>query len=418
MLFKIPRLYDSHTHFLATGEFASGLRLESLEAATDIAGLQIKPAHWRGEWLTGFGWDDKAWPSPPHKDVLDKVFPDRPVYFNKRDGHTSWLNSRALQLLGIQSESGVLSETEHLAAWDSLPGFTQSQMRLHILESCRVFNASGFTHVRDMSGTEGLWNIMAQLESSDELTLAVESNFTFYHLNELDNAIQLALMTKKQETALLRSKGVKFFFDGSLGSETAFLSKPYHNKSEGNAGKPLWSLSDVEEILKKSWDQKLEVAVHAIGDEASHQIVQAARKVSAAGYVGRLSLEHTQILRPETIQMMKPLHVRCHMQPCHWLSDRVWLKEKLGLLYKYAFPWEALRAAQIPVSFGCDSPIEPPSFMRNEQALRESAGEGIRKFTGDVVEFHSHPDASYVDSFTVIEDGIVKELNFNGKSLL
>ncbi|MNL44619.1 hypothetical protein D3C87_1672070 [compost metagenome] len=116
--------------------------------------------------------------------------------------------------------------------------------------------------------------------------------------------------------------------------------------------------------------------------------------------------------------MMKPLHVRCHLQPCHWLSDRVWLAQKLGDLYKYAFPWEALQAAQIPMSFGCDSPIEPPSFLRNEEALRESAKAKIRKFTGDLVTCHSHPDAAYADSMTIIENGEVKEVVFNGRKLI
>lgn len=418
MLFKIPRLYDSHTHFLATGEFASGLRLESLASAEDVASLKIKASHLRGEWLTGFGWDESQWPTPPHKSILDKAFPDRPVYFNRRDGHTSWVNSVALKLLGIESETGILSETQHLSAWDSLPSFTQEQMKGHVLEACRVFNTAGFTHVRDMSGTEELWNVMAHLEQQASLTLAVESNFTFYSLEELEKALQLAMKTKAHESPLLRSKGVKFFFDGSLGSETAYLSKPYHGKAEGPCGKPLWNLSDVEEILKRTWDLKLDVSVHVIGDEAAHQIVQTARKVSAKNYVGRLNLEHTQILRPETIQMMKPLHVRCHLQPCHWLSDRAWLEEKLGDLYKYAFPWEALKAAQIPMSFGCDSPIEPPSFLRNEQALRESVKYKIRKFTGDIATVHAHPDSSYADSLTTIEDGTVKEVIFRGESLL
>jgi len=145
--------------------------------------------------------------------------------------------------------------------------------------------------------------------------------------------------------------------------------------------------------------------------------VQTAGKISAQGFVGRLNLEYGQVLRPETIQMMKPLHVRCHMQPCHWLSDRQWLKAKLMGLYKYVFPWEALRAAQIPISFGCDSPIEPTSFFANKMALEQSPKEDIKKFTGDLAVVHGHPDASYTNSWTVIEDDKIKEVVFDGTPL-
>ncbi|MGE5086527.1 MAG: amidohydrolase [Bacillota bacterium] len=419
MLLKIPRLYDSHTHFLATGEFAAGLNLFNLSSAEAVKDLQLEgKTAFRGGWLVGFGWDENKWDSKtlPSREVLDAAFPDFPVYLCRADGHTAWVNTKALQALGLQAESGLLSEKDHLQSWERIPPYEKTQQWQQVLAGCKLYNRAGFTHIRDMSGTESLWNLLTEMENAGELTLAVEENFTFHELNDLDRVIAEALACRKHETKLLRSKGVKFFYDGSLGSETALLSQPYGG--HGNKfGKVLWNLTEVEEILKKTWTAGLEVSVHTIGDEAAHHIVQTARKVSAQGYVGRLNLEHAQVLRPETIQMMKPLHVRCHMQPCHWLSDRVWLKEKLVGLYKFVFPWEALRAAQIPISFGCDSPIEPTSFFANKAALEQSPKEDIKKFKGDLAVVHSHPDASYTNSWTVIDDDQIKEVVFNGQPL-
>lgn len=419
MLFKIPRLYDSHTHFLATGEFASGLHLGSLKKADDLSSMNFQnSSYYRGEWLIGFGWDDSNWPAPPTKKMLDDLFPEKPVYFAKADGHRSWVNSRALTLLGLSSDDGILIEKDHLRAWDQLPPFTKEQQREHIFSACRTFNNSGFTHVRDMSCTESLWNLLVEMSNSNELTLAIEENCTSHDLQDFDKVLEFCLKAKKEETRHLRMKGIKIFYDGSLGSETAYLSKPYNGKSEGPCGTTLWNLNEVEEVMKKTWAAGVEFSVHTIGDEAAHHIVQSARKISAQGSVGRLNLEHVELLRPETIQMMKPLHVRCHLQPCHWLSDRAWLEKKLGDLYKYAFPWEALRAAQIPMSFGCDSPIEPPSFWRNKIALDESVKEKIRKFNGDITVTHAHPDPSFANSYTVLEEGEVKELIFDGRKLI
>ncbi|WII73147.1 amidohydrolase family protein [Bdellovibrio sp. 22V] len=419
MLFKIPRLYDSHTHFLATGEFAAGLNLGWMQKAQDVAAIDLNnPAYYRGDWLIGFGWDDKAWPEAPHKNVLDKVFPDRPVFFARNDGHRCWVNSKALEYFGVNSETGILTEKDHLQAWERLPAFTFAQERGHILAACGVFNNAGFTHVRDMSCTDSLWNSLCTLADRGELTVAIEENYTSHSLQDFDKILKSVIQARQDERALVRCKGVKVFFDGSLGSETAYLSKPYRNMPEGARGRTLWELSHIEEILKRTWAAGLEFSVHTIGDEAAHLIVQAARKISAQGAVGRLNLEHTQLLRPETIQMMKPLHVRCHLQPCHWLSDRVWLEEKLGDLYRYVFPWEALRAAQIPMSFGCDSPIEPPSFWRNKVALDESVKAKIKKFTGDITVVHAHPDPNFAgNSYTIIENDEVREIVFNGKPL-
>lgn len=418
MVFKIPRLYDSHTHFLATGEFATGLHLGTLQNPEDLVSWDLQnPAFHRSDWLVGFGWQDQGWKIAPDKKILDRLFPEKPVFFARADGHRSWVNSAALKALGLQSETGILIEKDHLRAWEALPDFSKEQQRRHILSACRVFNKAGFTHVRDMSCTESLWNLLVEMTETQELTLAIEENYTTHDLADFDKMLANCLYAKKYETSLVRMKGIKLFYDGSLGSETAYLSQPYYGKPQGNRGMALWKIADVEEVLKRTWSAGLEFSVHVIGDEAAHEIVQLARKVSAQGAVGRLNLEHAQVLRPETIQMMKPLHVRCHLQPCHWLSDRVWLKNKLADLYRYAFPWEALRAAQIPLSFGCDSPIEPPSFWRNKVALEESVDAGIRQFKGDVSIAHSHPDATFANSMTTLEDGVVKEILFAGKPL-
>lgn len=414
MLLRIPRLYDSHTHFLATGQQVAGLNLSSLSSLSELAALALKPSYWQQDWLVGFGWSD-SWLEgslPLNKENLDRLFPDHPVFLSRQDGHSSFLNSLALQKLGLQSSTGRLQEKEHMQAWDNLPALSTEQMKEHLLAAVGVFNRAGFSHIRDMSCTDQQWQALTLLENQKALTLAVEENFTCYSLQDFPSMLASALYAKKHESPLLRAQGMKIFFDGSLGSETAFISQPYRGVPGGSQGKTLWSLEDFEEVLIKTWEQGLELSVHTIGDQAAHWIVQRARQVAARGNLGRLNLEHVEILRPETIQMMKGLHARCYLQPCHWLEDRLWLKEKVGELYSYAFPWESLRTAQIPFFFGCDSPIVPPSFFANQRALKESAKSGIRAFRGDILQHHSHPDSSFADSLTIFEGEQLQEIRF------
>ena len=419
MFFKIPRLYDSHTHFLATGEFAAGLNLQQLKNVEDLQLIDKKnPNYYRQDWLIGFGWDSSGWDAPPNKTFLDKLFPSTPVFLAKSDGHQCWVNSLALRHLGIESEDGILKEKDHLRAWEALPRMNSDQMKRQVEAASSVFNKAGFTHVRDMSCTVDLWNCLVEMSDKRDLTLAIEENFTIHEMSEAEKAIHFCREAKNNETPFVRMKGIKIFYDGSLGSETAYLSQPYRGVEGGTCGKPLWETAEVREIIRQTWIAGLEISVHCIGDQAAHDVTEVAREVSARGVGGRINLEHAQILRPETIQMMKPLHVRCHMQPCHWLSDRVWLENKLGSIYKNVFPWEALRLAKIPVSFGCDSPIEPPSFWRNLEALEESPKAGIKKFNGNMIDCHSHPDATFCDSFSVMEDGVVRKVVFCGKELI
>lgn len=417
MLLKIPRLYDSHVHWLGTGQIAVGLQLYDLEKAEDIAAIPVKPEYFRGKWLVGFGWDPSKWADKqlPTKEILDRAFPDYPVFLQRGDGHCSWLNSIALDQLGFEcGHSGILMEEEHFKAYYSLPKLSDNQIRHSLKKGCEIFNSAGFTHIRDMTCDEQQWRAALALEQAGELTLYVQENFLCEQPKDIERVLDLLEKAKTQETAHLKAQGIKVFFDGTLGSDTAWLSQcncAHHKFS--------WSSDDIENLLKQAWSKGFEVAIHTIGDEAAHQVVLAARKVMATNqYTGWLNLEHVEVLRPETVLMMKALHVRCHMQPCHWLSDKAWLKEKLGELYKHAFPWGTLSRSGIPLYFGSDSPVARASFWDNQRALTESIKARIPALKGEIVDYHSFAGATLGETYTVFSEQNLHELVFDGRVLV
>ncbi len=418
----IENLFDSHTHFLATGEVLSGLNLNSLKSIDDLSKLNKAPAYFRGEWFVGFGWNENYFTDlTPTRQILDSVFPDTPVFFSRADGHTSWVNTCALKKLNFQDDgqlSGLLKEKVHIQALLSLPNYSKAQKKEFLKTAIANYNQQGFTHIRDMGSNKEQFLIELELEEAKELTLHVVHNFICEEKNDFERAFHEAQACQRLETPLLKVAGLKFFYDGSLGSETALLSIPYNGKPVGNQGLVNWSISDLEILMKKTWQAGFEVSVHTIGDEAAHQIVQAARRISASGVAGALNLEHVEILRPETIQAMKSLHVVCHMQPCHWLSDKIWLKEKLGPLYPNAFPWENLRAAKVLLCFGSDSPIEASVLGNNLKALRESALQGIKKFNADPIQFHVSTKWPLKDTFCKWSGDQLEEVYFLGKKII
>lgn len=434
---KIINCYDSHTHFWATGQVAEGLKLFDLKSAADVRSLQINKSHFRSNWLVGFGWNHNNWPDSkfPNKQILDQVFPDTPVFFSRVDGHTSWINSKAISELTklgydfsinpqggcIERDSngeltGLLLDQAHINALLKLPDFSTEQNRSFFETSQKIFNRAGFTHIRDMSMNLNSWQLLCDMEANKNLTLYVEAFVTVENLSDLPRVLNEIKTIKSHPSQQMRLMGVKIFIDGSLGSKTAYLSQKYLNSE--SLGLLTWSYQDIKELVRQSWQAGQQVAIHCIGDEAVHTAVLAAREVAASGVLGRLHLEHVQILRPETLLAMKPLHVTCHMQPCHWLSDHSWLKQSLPTqLVNYVFQWELLRKNKIPFFFGSDSPIEPTSLFNNKKALQLSGEWGVPALNADWKIYHSHPDSQWAQNYTEITDNEVKQVHFNGEPL-
>jgi predicted amidohydrolase YtcJ len=436
-VFKIINCYDSHVHLLATGQVASGLELSSIKKISDLEFIKIVPRFFRADWLVGFGWDHHHWNLKdqwPTKFDLDQYFPNEPVYFSRIDGHAGWFNSigyKKLLDLGFQfsnpkyrnqipstsgSASGILLDQAHIDAMILLPPFSQSQNREFLKSAGRLFNEAGFTHVRDMSSNLSDWNQLDQLLINQEFSLCVEGNITIENSSDLERGLSEFLEVKKNFNPFLRIKGLKVFVDGSLGSKTAALFENYSQTEQ--AGLLFWSESEIKQVIRACWQIKAEVSFHTIGDRAVDLVVRCARQVSADGLLGRINLEHVQLIKPETIQMMKPLHVVCHMQPCHWLSDQSWIEQTISKsTQNRLFNWERIRKNKIELHFGSDSPIEKTSLLRNFQALKRSAQKGIPGLSDDPFQFHSHPDSNWTQSATYFNEEKIVKVVFNKRTI-
>ncbi|MGE0761717.1 MAG: amidohydrolase [Bdellovibrionales bacterium] len=435
---RISNCFDSHVHWLATGEVAERLSLHGLKSAEQVNTLKVEMYHWRGEWLLGFGWDQNHWPNQafPDRHILDQVFgTERPVAFSRADGHALWVNTVALQKAGLMSANikdpqggrivrdaqgfptGVLIDTAMLAVDACIPVRSATDTRRALLKGMQIFNQAGFTHIRDLSCSALQWEESLKLEQSGVLTLAVEQFFSVEEGQDFAMALKLARQARQNKTKRLRVMGVKAYVDGALGSEGAWLSCPYHSGS--GLGLQLFSMDQIKQMMRETWSHGLDLAVHTIGDEAAHQTVLSYHELAQQGVHGRLHLEHAELLRPETVALMVGQNIRCHLQPCHWLSDRAWLSQKIGDLQKYAFPWRALQEAKVIFDFGSDSPIERPSLLDNLRALETSATQGVAPLLGDPLKYHSHSDSAWVaNTYTVFADGVPTEVVYNGEHLL
>lgn len=434
-LIAIPRCYDSHVHWMGTGSI---LNLIDLSKITSLEDFRQKAPQWnrpnRGSWIVGFGWDNSLWKDnfQPHHRILDVFFPDHPVSFIRADGHSTWINKKAMTLLGLEKENisafssggrvevdpngqptGVMIDGAKDYVDQLIPPPTRQEMKNNLLRGMEVFLKAGFTHIRDVGGSQTHWELATEIYREGHLKLYVEMFFNLDDASNLDERIQQIITSRTATVATtassateassnsetsnsfpLRVGGLKFYYDGALGSDGAYLSQNY--KGKDHCGLRLLELSKIEEIIRRCWEQNIPVAIHTLGDEAVHQVVQAAHRLKSKGVDGKLNLEHCEMVRDETINLMKSLNVHCHLQPSHFLSDRRWLKDKLGSLYQYCFPWKKLIDAGVAVSFGSDSPIEAPSLNSTKVALQLASQEGIAlPALEEPLLLHSHPDEQW-----------------------
>ena len=438
---KILNCFDSHVHWEKSGESGSYLCLKKLTKPEDVAHLRVEPHNFKGEWLIGFGWDQNLWVEKklPVRQSLDKVFPDIPVHFIRSDMHASWVNSKALELMGILNKTshelsdpeggkifrdkndhptGVLIDTAREFVFNVIPKANIADKKKYLLIGMDNFNRQGFTHIRDMTCTQAQWQAARQLEDEQSLSLAVEE--FFFHPNAEDYALSIhaALEARRDERKLLKAKGIKIFLDGALGSEGAYLSEPYLTGT--GQGLLIIRRELLQEIIRKSWEANLIPAIHAIGDQAVHEIVEAAEFLkNKKNQQGPIHIEHAQLVRAETIKKMRELEVTCFFQPCHWLSDRHWLKNKIGPLFYNAFPWASMEENNIPFFFGSDSPIETACLYANKTAIEDASRNEIKPPKKEWHHYHSHPDPLWLkETYSVFKDGCAKEVWFEGQNLM
>lgn len=415
---RINNCFDSHVHWRATGDFAERISLEGLKTPQDILSLSC-PSVEKGAWVLGLGWsfsdeDMKLCTA----ELLDQWCSDVPVALSKNDGHSLWVNTAALKAAGMSEEKGLLKENARLSIFTHMPKPSMGQITRQLMKAQKIFHDYGITHIRDVHMTNIQWAAAKHLEESGLLKLAVEA-FVYDESLSFDESLSLALDLKRSSSdrSLLRLKGVKVFVDGSLGSETALISRPYLGKS--HQGERLIGHEELVSRIEKAWSLKLEVACHCIGDEAADVVARACMEVLEKGIKGKVHFEHAQILRDETIALMKQLECSCHLQPGHWLDDKSWLSQKLeNDLVRLNFPWRRLQEADISFFFGSDSPISKPGVARIFHAIEDASQNSIPRLLGTADSYVGHPDLSWpANTFTEFKDGEVHSIIFKGEPL-
>jgi hypothetical protein len=393
----LPPLWDHHGHIAALGALLEQVDLRGCPTEAQALSLARTASTTlpRGAWLEGFGWDQNLWGGRyPSKDALDGLFPDRPVLLRRVDGHAGWANSKALELAGFGDQTpdpaggclireagritGVLLDValETLAAL--IPAPSDTVLRLRMLAGLDHLREAGLCGVTDMGLEPAHIRVLEELDREGCLPVAVEG-FAWIKPGQTE------LPTPKLG-ARFKLAGVKLFADGALGSRGAALREPYGDAA-GGRGFLLWEDADMARMFRECSIRGLLPAIHAIGDRAAGQVLDA---LDSAGVRGA-RLEHAQILSDRDVERMRELGIAAGIQPCHYLSDRPWAPARLGGRMDRAYRWGSLARAGVKLLMGTDFPIEPPDPGRNFQACagRENASERLK--VDQVIQAYAPP---------------------------
>jgi hypothetical protein len=359
-----PGIVDGHTHF---GLWALGRGRVNLAGAESRAEALSRIAAGTPEqgWLRGHGWDANRWEVAPDRWSLDGATGRLPAAFDSVDVHAVWANSRALREAGITRETpdlpggrivrdatgeptGLLLERAAEPVRAILPVPEPGRMLAAIESGQRAAHRLGIVGIHDIEGPEAL-RAFRGLEEEDRLRLRVLFHPPVTQLEEL----LAAGVRSGAGTPWLALGGVKLFFDGTLGSRTAWMLEPYEDGVD--RGMPLSAPETARQAVQSAAAGGLALVIHAIGDAAVRRALDLLADAPPAALPHRI--EHLQCVHPDDLGRAAALGVVASMQPSHLPGDADLAEARWGRRASGAYPFRSLLERGTVVAFGSDAPV-------------------------------------------------------------
>ena len=370
----VPGLVDSHAHLTGLGASLSRLDLRGTSTIDEIV-AEVRAADFGGGWVVGRGWDQNNWLEeefPTHA-PLTEALPNHPVALTRIDGHAIWVNAKAMQVAGVTAETpepvggrivrdangqptGVFVDEAMSLIRDREPPPSRAQIRRWIERAITACHRVGLTGVHDAGASAEQVEIYRELAKKGDFGLRVH-----VMLAGDDPEVARMIAAGPVRDSFVDVVGVKYFADGALGSRGAWLLEPYADAPDTSGIAGLHGEALVEKV-EAAAAQGFQVGVHAIGDAAARDVMDAYSAVLAAGNDRRFRIEHAQVVHPDDQARMAALGVLALVQPTHATSDMDWAERRLGpQRVRYAYAWRSLRNAGVRLALGSDFPVERPN---------------------------------------------------------
>ena len=369
-----PGFHDGHCHFFGYGLDLKKISLvgtTSFDAIIDT--LTIKKNQLTSGWIFGRGWDQNDWnvKEYPDKTSLDSLFPDTPVFLLRIDGHAALVNTKAMQLAGVNEKTvveggvvetingkatGMLIDAAVELVQGIIPQPALSEKLEALLSAQKNCFEVGLTMVTDAGlGSGGLMlddiETIDSLQKTGKLQMRINAMASYLEIEKYRDR-------KKSWSDQLQVCGFKVYGDGALGSRGALLKKPYKDKP-GHFGFLIHSLNKLDSIAKAIADIGYQMNTHCIGDSAHKALLDIYNSRTNNLPNHRWRIEHAQVIDPADLKLYEKSGIIPSVQPVHATSDMYWADSRLGsnrMSGAYAYQ-DLLKYSGILIS-GSDFPVE------------------------------------------------------------
>lgn len=341
----LPGFQDAHVHPIFGGmdRLQCDLR-ESRGRDGVLATIRAYvDAHPDAAWIVGSGWYMADFPNgTPRREDLDAIVPDRPAFFPNRDGHSTWVNSKALELAGITADSadppdgrierdpdGSPTGTLHEGAADAveklLPETTDDEWYEGLKIGQAYMHSLGITAWQDAIVDEKHEAIYRRAAEAGDLTARVEMALWWDRFRGGEQVGELVERSARGPVGRLRGNSVKIMQDGVLETYTGAMIEPYLDRDgrpSDNRGISFVDPIELREHVTRLDAAGLQVHFHAIGDRAVREALdalEAARKANGTTDT-RPHIAHIQVIHPDDVPRFAALDVVANAQPlwaCH-----------------------------------------------------------------------------------------------------
>jgi len=379
----LPGFNDAHTHFADGGQLLSQVQLGyavtreefTRRVAAYAQGLK------KGEWVLGGGWDHEKFPGAtmPTREWIDGVTGDHPAWLDRYDGHMGLANSAALKLAGVDrntpdppggvilrdadgNPTGALKDAAAGLVENVIPPPSEEQLTAAIRAGLDEARRCGLTSLQDITHAPEM-RVYQKLMLAGQLTVRVYGITPIQAYKEPAGAGIAAGFGNDW----IRTGALKGFADGSLGSTTALFFEPYNDapNTRGLFNAMMLPEGRMLQMAQPADAAGLQIAVHAIGDRAIHEVLSIYEEVARRNGPGpargrRWRIEHVQHLRPSDYDTFARLGVIASMQPYHAIDDGRWAEKRIGHeRAKSSYAWRSLLDHHARLAFGTDWPVAP-----------------------------------------------------------
>jgi predicted amidohydrolase YtcJ len=341
----LPGFIDAHCHPISSYRYFNELNLYGKKSIKEIQAAIKKylTDHPNLKYLKGRGWSDTDFPkSGPDKKIIDEIVNDIPVSFSSDGGHSIWVNSKTLELTGINKNTknpaggiierdsitnepnGTLRENAADLVSDIFPVYSVDELMKGLEEYQQMALAFGITTVHDAYLDAGSNETEAyrKLERNNKLKMRFRASLFIDPEKETEQIKSLIDERIKNTGSLFQTNSAKIFIDGVVEGSTALLKKPYKHLP-GNCGEPLWNLEKLKNICSELDKNNFQVHVHAIGDSAVAVTLKAFENSQKKNLKrdSRNFITHLQLVDPVDILRFKELGVVAIPQPYWFVKD-------------------------------------------------------------------------------------------------